>query len=269
MSTRLVKFLATGPLTACLALSPFQAARAQQQDAPRAVRSEFSIAAGLAQANQFDATASPLRFDGRGFDVSAHYARASARYAFSASLDAGQRNLTSATSNSDIAERVGAGQFRLGVQRFVTQSESGTGLSLGAEVTTMLDITAHQYDDPTHSLAHFFIGSVTVGPAMTWSQSIAGGTARVRLAVPVAGFIDHPYSRTRDTNAPFDARFANVSSMRGASVGISYLPASNRRFGIEYAYRFDTFSYADVQPVRSLSQTFSIGAVMRFGSGLP
>jgi hypothetical protein len=263
-----MKSLAIGPLTACLCLAAFQVALAQQ-DPTRPVRSEFAVALGLAHADQFDATASPLRFDGQGLDVSAHYERTSAHYAFSVSLNGDRRDLSSATTVADIAERVTGGDFRLGLRRLVTQSADGTGLSIGADVTANVGVTEHQYDDPAHSILNFVIGSVTVGPAIAWTQAIAGGTGRVRLSVPLAGFVDHPYSRTRNDTAPFDPRFVNVSSMRGTSADISYSPASNRRFGIEYAYRLDTFAYSDVQPLRSLSQTVSIGAVMRFGGKAP
>jgi hypothetical protein len=250
---------------ACLYLAAAQVAVAQQ-DTSRPARTELAVAAGFARADQFDATASPLRFDGQGFDLSAHYDRTSARYAFTASFNAGRRDLSSATAVADIGESVTGGEFRVALRRLVRQSPDGNGLSVGADVTTMLDVTAHQYDDPAHSLLHFVLGSVTAGPAAAWSQSIAGGTGVIRFGVPLVGLVDHPYSRTRNASAPFEARFATVSSMHGATADISYSPASNRRFGIEYAYHLSTFSYADVQPIRSMSQTFSIGAVMRFGS---
>ena len=47
---------------------------------------------------------------------------------------------------------------------------------------------------------------------------------------------------------------------------ISYLPPNRDRVGLTYTYRFSVMRYSDLQPVRSASQSLSVGAVVRFGA---
>jgi hypothetical protein len=85
----------------------------------------------------------------------------------------------------------------------------------------------------------------------------------------VIALADHPYSDTRSSDSPTTLRFAGFPSLRGLNGALTYAPAEHRRVGVVYAYRFAVRDYADVQPLRTASQSLAIGIVTRFGRGAP
>lgn len=253
-----------GPMTACLSVAAFHIAFAQT-DSLRAPHNDLVLSLGATQIEQLDATASPLRFGGQGYDATARYTRSSGLYTLSASLDGGPSRLSPLASPTHITERVTAGELRIAIRRSLAESTPAARLSVGADVATMLSVTTHHYDDPTASVSDFVIGSITIGPSVAWRQSIGAGTGTIQFGVPLVGFVDHPYSDTRTATTLIDARFATASTIRGVSASVSYAPALSRRVGVEYAYRLRTLQYADVQPLRSVSQAISVGLVTRLG----
>src|SRR5256885_1844867 len=85
--------------------------------------------------------------------------------------------------------------------------------------------------------------------------AIGGGLASFDMSVPAIGWVDHPYSDARTTRSRIDARFATASTLRGMDGAVTYSPAALQRFGLEYSYRVRVFHYADVQPLRSVTQS--------------
>jgi hypothetical protein len=173
-------------------------------------------------------------------------------------------------SARNAAETADDGELRIGFQRGLGAgaiAPQTASFSVGVDVATTVAVTTHHYDDPTNNVSDFYIGAVTLGPSATFRHAIGGGIAAFRLSVPAVGLVDHPYSDARTADARVDARFATANVLRGIETSVSYAPAATARFGIEYAYRLHMLDYADVQPLRSVSQSLSIGVVRRFGAG--
>ncbi len=258
-----MKSLKIASTMACICATA-QIAFAQVDPAPS--RSEIAVAVGVAQTNQFDATASPLQFGGHGLDFRSRYARTAGRWAFTAGFDGGLRSLTPDRSLTLGDERITQGEFRLDLQRALGASRT-PAFSVGLALSTDVGVTAHHYDDPGQSVSNFVMGAITLGPSVGWRHAIGGGLARVNLSVPLVGIVDHPYTDVRAATSNFDMHVVNASTLRGLSADLSYSPAALRRFGIEYGYRLRLLNYADVQPLRSMSQSLTIGVVRRFGRG--
>ena len=255
-------------MTACLCVVAAQLATAQV-DSARSLRTEFAVAVGIAHTERLDATASPVRFGGQGFDAVAHYRRTRGTLLLTASIDVGTRDLVPQARSEGTGERLTSGDVHVSVLRQLgdraSRSSSRSGIAVGVDVAATIDVSAHHYADPNASISDFLIGAVTVGPAVSWERRVAGGTALVHVTAPVVGFVDHPYSDTRAAEARVTARFVTVREFRGLAGAIIYAPSVRRRVGIEYAYRFRLLGYADLQPVHSASQALSVGVVTRFG----
>jgi hypothetical protein len=263
--------LKTAPVTACLCVVAAQFAAAQV-DPARFLRSEFGVAVGIAHTERLDATASPVRFGGQGFDVVTHYRRARGTVLIAASIDFGMRDLVPQAPSEGTGERLTSGDVHVSALRLLgdhAAAASRSGIAVGIDMAATIDVTAHHYADPNASISDFLIGALTLGPAVSWERHVAGGTALVHLTAPIVGFVDHPYSDTRAAEARVNARFVTVREFRGLAGAIVYAPSVRRRVGIEYAYRFRLLGYADLQPVHSASQALSVGVVTRFGPLAP
>lgn len=255
-------------MTACLCVVAAQLAAAQV-DTARSLRTELAVAVGFAHTDRLDATASPVRFGGQGYDVVAHYRRTRGNLVVASSIDFGTRDLVPPARSDGPDERLTSGNVHVSVLRQLGDRASGassrSGIAVGVNVAATIDVTAHHYADPNASVSDFLIGAVTLGPAVSWERRVAGGTALVHVTAPLVGFVDHPYSDTRAAEARVNARFVTVREFRGLAGAIVYTPAVRRRVGIEYAYRFRLLGYADLQPIHSASQALSVGVVTRFG----
>ncbi len=254
----------TASLTTGLLLAAFHAASAQI-DTSRSPRHDFAISAGIARTDQLDATASPLAFGGQGSELLARYARRSDRTLFSIAAGGGMRGLSSTRTAVGAGERLTAGDIAIGLERVVARTPGVSSFSLGAELSGAVNWTAHRYQDPTQAVSNFIIGTVTLGPAATMQRAFGGGVARIGVSVPLVGVVDHPYSDSRGSNAAIQPRFATASSLRGGTLTLAYAPAATRRIGLEYAYRIRVLDYADLQPMRTASQSLLVGIVTRFG----
>ena len=93
-----------------------------------------------------------------------------------------------------------------------------------------------------------------------------GSVVQFRLSTPVIGLVDHPYSDLKVPNAADDFRAASIGSLRGLTGTVSYAPIDSRRFGLMWTDRVALVRYDDVQPVRAVSQTLTVGLVTRLGS---
>ncbi len=54
--------------------------------------------------------------------------------------------------------------------------------------------------------------------------------------------------------------------MRALNGALTYAPASLGRVGLLFSYRFSILDYRDAQPLRTASQSFSIGLTRYLGS---
>ncbi|MEP6495119.1 MAG: hypothetical protein ABJF01_20700 [bacterium] len=233
-----------------------------QVDTAHSVRSELSLAVGVAHTDRLDATASPIRFGGQGVDLAAHYRRARGAMVVTASIDGGTRNLAPRASSGSAGEQLTSGSAHVAALHRL--GGTPTGFAIGVDANASIDVTAHRYADANASISDFLIGTFSLGPALWWDHRIAGGIAHAEVSAPLVGLVDHPYSDIRV--ARISVRPVTAQNLHGFTGAIIYAPAAHRRVGIEYAYRFRVFGYSDVQPVRSASHALSVGVVTRFGA---
>ncbi|MEP7348157.1 MAG: hypothetical protein ABI877_23020, partial [Gemmatimonadaceae bacterium] len=192
-----------------------------QVDTSRSARNELAVTLGAALTQQRDVTASPLRFDGKGYQLAARYERVAGRLSLAATFDVGSRHLTSAATSSGVQELT-EGEVRVAVRRTLRSMQVSSGLAAGVDVARSISITSHHYDDPTERISDFFIRAVTLGPAVSWRRGIVGGSAQAQLSVPFLGFVDHPYSDARIAQARSDARFTTLSKLRGVAAAMTF-----------------------------------------------
>lgn len=257
----------TVPTAACLLFAAVQLASAQV-DSVRPRRHEFLVAVSVSDGQRLDATASPLQFGGRGSGALVAYDVAYGRTSVGVSVDAAERHLAAISGQATPSERLDEANAQATVtHRWESPARHGA-FSLGADMTTSLTVTHHTYSDPAKTASDFGLGLATLGPIVGWSQSVGRGAARVEVTTPLIGIIDHPYSDIRTNDGSVRAvRVANVGAIRGLSGAVTYAVSSHDRVGLVCTYRVRLLHFADVQPLRSVSQTLGVGVVTRWGEG--
>jgi hypothetical protein len=136
-------------------------------------------------------------------------------------------------------------------------------LAVGVALAAGATLTSHHYDDPSRRVADFLLGDATLGPAGAATLAIGHSLARLTLTSPLGAIVDHPYSDVRSAYSSSRVRVESFRAVRGLDGAIIFAPASAGRFGLIYAYRLSLLDYADVQPVRTTTHSFSIGIVHR------
>ncbi|MEP6621755.1 MAG: hypothetical protein ABJE47_20680 [bacterium] len=263
--------LSAATTAAVMCLLCAHAVRSQSTSAPACVTaSRFGISAGLVWNERRDLSASPLRFGGRGGLIALDYERAFGRFSLESSLSGGTRSLESSSGSAPATERLADGQWHAGLlRRFDVVPPSLGELAFGMDVGTAVALTQHDYRDPARRVSNFVFATTAIGPAISWRQPLLGGTARVHFSTPLAAVVAHSYSAINEQNAATQQRLVSVGTLRGANGAISFAQNETRRVAAVYVYRFSALRYDDVQPVRTLSQTLSVGIVTRFGGGAP
>jgi len=223
------------------------------------VSTALTLSAGVGQNDRVDATASPFQFRGRGLELSVNAAHSSGRVCMT--LDAGGgTKLLSTREGTSATERLAEGDAGFGVLR-TTWMRS---LSIGAEARGELAITDHAYTDPRHIVATYRIGALSFGPAARWQRRFGRGDAVVQLSAPVVALIDHPYFAVWSTDPQPTFRLASVGEYRAAHAAFSYSWTAWRGVASVLSYRVNGVRYDDVHPLRSLSQSLTVGAHMPF-----
>jgi hypothetical protein len=240
---------------------------AQRDTLSSSPRDRLSIVAGFADSQHRDASVSPLTFDGSGYSTSGSYQHFSAHSAFSVDATWDAQRFRPQNASIDANERVMQGGVRVATMRSVGDSR-GWMLSGGASAGIWGLNTVHQYSDPEGSQASFLAAFATVGPAVSVRRAIAGGSAQVQLDVPLFGFSDRSYSVAADQSV-FSLRRIGPRELGAWNGAISYAPAPLSSLGLVFAYRFSLVNYHDTQPLRTASQSFSIGLSRYFGRGSP
>ena len=217
----------------------------------------LTLSAGVGQSDRVDATASPFQFRGRGLDVAAAFARASGRTCVTADADGGTKLLSSREGTS-ATEKLAEANAGIAAVR----ATSVRGLALGLDARGLIAVANHEYDDPRHEIATYRIGAISLGPAVRFTASVAGGDALVQLSTPLVALIDHPYVAVWTTDPEPSFRFASAARYRGAHATVSYTVHAWRGVESVVSYRMNGVRYDDVHPLRSLSQSLTLGTVV-------
>jgi hypothetical protein len=235
--------------------------RAQSPACPSSTTA--TLAAGIGQSDRVDMTASPIQFGGRGLDINGSFERSFGSLCVVASGRGGRKTLTPRTASSSL-ERLTDGELSITALRaFRAEPSAPRALAFGAELHSELAVTSHAYADPEGTVSTYRLGLVSLGPAVRWRQPLLGGTAVVQLASPVLSLVDHPY--TAGTSA-LRVQAASLGSLRGLQGLVSYELPPVHGLSLRATYRASGLWFDDVRPVRSLSQTLSIGIATSLGS---
>jgi hypothetical protein len=234
---------------------------AQSPACPRSTTA--TLAAGLGQSDRVDMTASPMQFGGRGLDINGSIERSFGSVCVVTSGRGGRKTLTPTTGSSSL-ERLTDGELSITALRAIRAEPSAPrALAFGAELHGELAVTNHAYTDPERTVSTYRVGLLSLGPAVRWRQPLFGGTAVMQLASPVVSLVDHPYTAgTSDLRV----QAATLSSLRGLQGLVSYELPPVRGLSLRATYRASGLWFDDVRPVRSLSQTLSIGIATSLGS---
>jgi hypothetical protein len=257
MTRWMVAMIATG---CCLPL----AHAVEAQELARAT--ELRITAGVAMHDRRDLSASPMRFDGRGSDFDIEVTSRANRTRLDVTASGGVRALRASSTVSTATERVTQGDLSLSALRTVAQRASGATMWLGAALSGSAMLARHAYSDPSHRSSDFVFGLVAVGPAASARATVLGGALEAGLSVPLAGVVDHAYSVVNERDAGTNRRIASPARLRAATASMSFASPASHRVGVAYLYRLALLRYDDVQPIRAMTQSFSIGVVARLGS---
>ena len=229
----------------------------------------LSLAAGVAQSNRLDVTASPVQFDGRGGDVVAGFDHSLGGFCVVSSAHGGIRTL-SAASGSAAKERLIDADAGIALLRGVSGSaQSRNWFGAGVELRGNIAATDHAYADPQATVSQFRMGVASLGPAALWRVRLGSNAATVQLSSPLVAVVDHPYSAVWSKDAWPHLRAATIAQLRGVNGAISYSFAPDRRVTPTATYRFSALRYDDVRPVRALTQSLSIGVRVRLSSPRP
>lgn len=219
----------------------------------------LTLSAGVGQNDRVDATASPFQFRGRGLQMSAGFTHASGRTCITADADGGTKQLASRERTS-ATERLAEADAGIAVLR-ATWLRS---LALGAEARASIAVTDHSYDDPSHIVATYRVGVLSLGPSARWERRVGPGNAVVQASTPIVALIDHPYVAVWSTDPEPSFRLASFTTFRGAHAVLSYAWTTWHGVASVVSYRMNGARYDDAHPLRALSQSLTIGALVPF-----
>ncbi len=230
----------------------------------------LSVSAGFSWNDRRDLSASPLLFGGHGGDFGLAAQRTLGHASLQFSLHGGARTLASSSNSAPATEHLTELQAHIWLMRRLHLQPIATdGLLIGLALESSAALSAHDYTDPARRVSHFVLGIVTLGPAASWRQTVHGGLATLEIATPVTAAVAHSYSAVNQQNSAVNLRVVSLGALRGVTSSLSYAPWKSQRVGVLYLYRLSALRYDDVQDVRLVSQSLSVGAVVRFGGAAP
>lgn len=201
----------------------------------------------------------------------AAYDRTAGRLLENANVFGGTENLSSLSSAPVSRERLSEGGGEIAVLRIVGGHPSADRMmfALGVACDASIAVTKAGYADPDSTSSDYLFGAVTLGPALVWRTPVFGGRTEARLAVPALALADHEYGDLKEQHGGLDLRLVSPEAWRGLNAAISYTAAAGRRFGLTTMYRIGLVRFDDVQPVRAVSQSFTVGLLTRLGGAMP
>ncbi len=224
----------------------------------------LSITGAYTKADRLDAVASPRPFDGSGVSGGLSYRATSPRWMFQTSLDGATANYLPNSGAATATERAYSGSLGAGLTRWIT-SQPNRSFGVGVSLNSWAEVLEHQYADPNQTTASFMTGFATLGPSATFRQLIGGGEASISASVPLVGVVHQPYADLRQEHGPITFNAAGPAQLRGFDVGLRYETSVNSRMGLVVEHRLRNFDYTGGWNTNSLTNTTSLGVVIRLG----
>lgn len=218
----------------------------------------LSLAGGVAQHDHVDETASPFQFQGRGAELAAWGEQSLGRYCLTLDAQGGRTTLTTRQGTSALEQVIGA-DGGVALLRAIggRTVRLAAGLALRGDLTT----TSHDYTDPEHLVAVYRFGTIALGPALRADARVLGGWATLELSSPAVAIVDHPYTPVWPS-AGAALRLVSPTQLRGVHAALVVAPLSWHDVTPVIAFRANALRYDDVHPVRTLTQTLTLGATL-------
>ncbi len=247
-------------------LGAWQPIYAQDQGGP--IRQSLTVSAGVYQENRRDAADSPLAYSGSGPGGRIDYDWTRATRHWYVTLAAGKSTLAPTTSlQQDVPSQEAFSAYTIAAGtdwRLRGISPRVGTLSVGVEFATNVTIAQHLYSGQDLSEQSFDMGTITLAPTVRWTKRFGFGDFGASLSVPLLAWVDHPYADVRFATQFSEIHFASLAQYRQASGALTYAFRPESKYGAIAAYRLSVFDLSDIEPVRRVSQSFSIGVVRRF-----
>jgi hypothetical protein len=256
---------------------------ARAQAGGEAAQVALTISLGAAPENRRDDADSPLAYAGSGPAVRIGYESVRATRRVYASIAAGWATLTPAKSLAGFEpqELFSAYSLTTGISWRLGGAPRGGGSSgdgsadaaaprggqfaFGVEFGATTTIGRHDYATTGLPQQNFVLGLATLGPAARWTQRVGAGEVAASLSLPVVALVDHPYADVRFARQLTNLHIAPLSQFHQMDGELSYAFRPASRLGITATYRLGAMQLNDVEPVRRVAQSLSIGVVRRFG----
>jgi hypothetical protein len=225
----------------------------------------------MVQDTRRDAADSPLAYAGNGTGARIDYDRVRDGSRLHVSLTAGGSTLTPSGSvplpDIPLEEAFSLYALEAGMEwRLRGAAARSSDFALGVEFGSTITLARHLYAGQDMAQQNFDLGVATLGPTARWTRRVGAGQVAASLAVPLLAWVDHPYADVRFATQLMHVHFAPLSQFRQANGELSYAFRPESRTGITASYRIGMLELDGLEPVRRVSQSFSVGVVRRFGA---
>jgi hypothetical protein len=259
----------TAPTMACLCLVAAHASAQAPSASSAQYTQSFAATSGVSLSQHLEASSSPIPFRGTGVDGRLRYERIAGHWDATIALEGARRGYSSrADAGTSVHERAYDGALTASLLRSFG-SNPASGFAAGLALDVQGGWLEHQYADPAATASDYVNGYALIGPAARWRHSALGGTAIVRLDVPLFGLAHHPYTDARIDEASPIVRTVGPTVLRGYNASIGYESSAKRRIGFMAEFQAHALDYADVQRSRMASTALTAGLIVRFGNTHP
>jgi hypothetical protein len=132
----------------------------------------------------------------------------------------------------------------------------------GAAADWRLAHLRHDYSGTFASSSDFGFLAISLAPALSATISARGGTLANRIAMPVATFIDYPYSNAKAHGEKVRLQFATLDRLQALENDLTY-----RRGQLTWRYRFSFMRYVVDEPRVFANQALALELdVFRWGT---
>lgn len=243
------------------------AARAQAiSDAPRQL---LTISLGTFNENRRDEADSPLAYAGTGVAERIDYIRSRGRRRWYFSLEGGSTTIAPVAAGLHGQSEEGFGAYTIGAGtdwRLGGSSRESGAFAVGVQFAGTLTVARHLYANQDLTEQTFDFAIVTLAPAARWTHSLGSGQMTASLAMPLLAWVDRPFADVRYANQFVDFHYASPAQLRQVDGVLSYTFNPQSRYEIMAAYRINAMEFNELQPVRRVTQSFSLAVTRIFGA---
>ena len=202
------------------------------------------VGAGVDQSAIRNPAESPYRYGGEGVALSAAFGVTRSRSEFVVSLDGSTASMHSVISQSGTphsALTAGGADFQYVWSP--NARDGAIGWRFGVDVQARAEDDRHTYAVRYNSTNDYGYAFAVIGPLVRTGIRLPNGTLTNGLTMPLAGWIDCPYSNRSANGSSVDVAFAVPPRLSVLDDAIRYRVGAPTSFGVSYVYRFSFVRY--------------------------